>query len=327
MDRLRGEEPGALETAARLLRAGGLVAVPTETVYGLAADATNESAVRKIFSVKGRPLLDPLIVHFASMEQVASVCEVSEEARLLARSFWPGPLTLVLPRRKSGPISDLVSAGKPTIAVRIPAHRVLRRLLCESGLFLAAPSANPFGYISPTRPEHVEASLREGVSAVLDGGHCEHGVESTIVALTPAGGVRLLRPGPISREELLALPGIWEAGESPALEESPTAPGMLKSHYRPTKGIVLFAPGGAPTDLRPTDAVVSLRRPVAPGANDFWLSETGEAREIARNLFDLLRRLDEMRSVETVFVEMPDSENGVLRAVRDRLARAATPPG
>ena len=327
MDWLRGGDIAARNQAANLLQSGQLVAVPTETVYGLAADAANEAAVRSIFSVKGRPLLDPLIVHFASLEQVSAVCEVSPEARALADQFWPGPLTLVLPRKADCPIPSLVSAGKPTLAVRIPGHPLLRQLLIESQLPLAAPSANPFGYISPTRPEHVEASLHQGVAAILDGGPCEHGVESTIVALPAGGGVRLLRPGPISLPEILKIPGMTEAApEEKIVEDAPSAPGLLKSHYRPSKGIELFPAGAIPEADSEQEAIVHLRRPQSPAPQDFWLSEDGNAAEIARNLFDLLRRLDSLDSIQNVYVEMPDSEDGVLKAVRDRLSRAATPP-
>lgn len=323
---LRGGDDGARKAAVDILRGGGLVAIPTETVYGLAADARQLEAVRSIFSVKGRPLIDPLIVHFATLEQVEAVCEVSEEARILATHFWPGPLTLVLPRKANCPIPSLVSAGKPTLAVRIPGHPLLRKILLESQLPLAAPSANPFGYISPTSPEHVEESLGEKLDAILDGGPCEHGVESTILVLSPNGGVRLLRPGPISLGEVLRIPGIHEgADDGSADSETPEAPGMLKSHYRPSKGICLFSEGQPPDSLRDGDAVIRLQRPISPDARTFWLSEAGDEKEIAHNLFALLRQMDTSASVERVFVEMPNSEDGILRAVRDRLRRAAAP--
>lgn len=328
MDWIRGGNAGARHQAASLLRQGKLVAVPTETVYGLAADAANEEAVRSIFAVKGRPLLDPLIVHFASLEQIAQVCEVTPETERIAQEFWPGPLTLVLPRRSDCRIPDLVSAGKPTLAVRIPSHPLFRQLLQESQLPLAAPSANPFGYISPTRPEHVEASLPQGVAAVLDGGPCEHGVESTIIAVEPSGGIRLLRPGPLSLNEILKLPGIHEATDDrPAdIEKAPSAPGMLKSHYRPTKGVELFRTGTPPSVPSGNEAIVFLQRPQSPQTHHFWFSESGNEKEIARNLFDLLRKLDTLETFERVHVEMPNSNDGILRAVRDRLSRAATPP-
>ena len=302
------------------------MAVPTETVYGLAADATNETAVRKIFSVKGRPLLDPLIVHVGDIDSIASICELPPEAHRLATAFWPGPLTLVLPRKADSLIPNLVSAGKPTLAVRIPGHPVLRKLLKESGLFLAAPSANPFGYVSPTRPEHVEASLMEGIDALLDGGPCEHGVESTIVSLLPGEGLRLLRPGPIAPEQIEHICRLSLASVQTERTANPTAPGMLKSHYRPTKGIHLFSIQKPPTALKNAEAIVFLKRPKGTNSLTFWLSENGDSREIAHNLFDLLRKLDLDSRVNKVWVENPETDDGVLRAIRDRLIRAATSP-
>lgn len=326
MQRLWGGNASALSTAADLLRRGELVAIPTETVYGLAAHACNESAVRSIFTVKGRPLIDPLIVHFASLDQISEECEISPTTQKLTDAFWPGPLTLVLPRKSGGSIPQLVSAGKSSLAVRVPGHPLFRQLLKDSRLPLAAPSANPFGYISPTRPEHVEASLNAGVAAVLDGGQCEHGVESTIIEVCDDQSVRLLRPGPIAIEEVLRLPGIREASARQEDESLPVAPGMLKSHYRPAKGIELFPLGKPPKSITARDAIVHLMRPSIAPENHFWLSESGNHSEIAHNLFHLLRQLDTTQTFDRVYVETPEVSSGIIRAVRDRLERAATPP-
>lgn len=326
MEWLRGGNVAARTRAAELLRRGKLVAVPTETVYGLAALAEDESAVRKIFSVKGRPLLDPLIVHLGSFEQVEGFCEVNPVARALAERFWPGPLTLVLPRRADCPIPDLVSAGKPTLGVRIPAHPLLRKLLCESQIPLAAPSANPFGYVSPTRPEHVATSLTNGVDAILDGGPCEHGLESTILNVSAEGEVRLLRPGPLSSEEILRVPDVRSVDSRRSDSSRPDAPGMLKSHYRPRKPVHLFPKGEFSGDSLESEAVVFLKRPTHPRENDFWFSESGQAEEIGRNLFDLLRQLDAHPTFASLRIETPISDTGIWRAIRDRLQRAATPP-
>jgi len=321
MEWLNGSE--GVDRAIALLCGGELVAVPTETVYGLGASALNQEAVRRIFAVKGRPFVDPLIVHLGHFGQLEEYCEVGETARELADRFWPGPLTLVLPRRANCPIPDLVSAGKRTLAVRIPGQPLFRDLLCASELPIAAPSANPFGYVSPTRPEHVASTLPHGIAAILDGGPCQHGIESTIVEIVARGKVRLLRPGPIGMEELTAVAGIQVEGAPPVDESAPSAPGMLKSHYRPKKGVTLFAEGERPETENA--AMVFLQRPQNPRKNDYWLSETGDLEEVAHNLFDLMRRLDGSSDCGKILMEMPAAETGLARAIRDRLQRAATP--
>jgi len=327
MERLHGAESADRKRAIQILAEGGLVGIPTETVYGLAADARNIDTVRRIFSVKGRPLLDPLIVHCDSLQTVETFCEVSDPARQLAELFWPGPLTLILPRTKRCPIPGIVSAGRETLAVRLPAHPVTRELLTESRIPLAAPSANPFGYISPTRAEHVIDSLGDRIEAVLDGGPCAHGLESTIVSVSRSGDARLLRAGPISSEQIRETVRLIPGSSAPE-HSGPEAPGMLPSHYRPGKGVVLFAEGKEPRDSDETKAIVSLRRPIEPATspNRFWLSEDGNPAEIAHNLFELLRNLDKDPSFTGIYVELPSSSDGILRAVRDRLARASVPP-
>jgi len=311
--------------AARLLSVGKIVGIPTETVYGLAADARNEEAVRRIFAVKGRPLIDPLIVHCDSLETVRRLGRVSETVRRLAESFWPGPLTLVLPKTEDCGISSLVSAGLPTLAVRVPAHPVLRNLLTSAKIPLAAPSANPFGYVSPTRASHVIDSLGDRIDAVLDGGACQHGLESTILSVSDSDEVRLLRAGPIP-SNLIESALQRTVKDAVAATERPEAPGLLASHYRPTKGIRLCEEGRMKSSGGQGEARVFLRRPENSTADCFWFSENGDPDEIARNLFDLLRKLDTDHRYQAIRVEFPASSEGILRAVRDRLARAAVPP-
>ncbi len=327
MEKLKGHDADDRAKASRYLLGGGLVGVPTETVYGLAADARNEKAVRNIFAVKGRPLLDPLIVHCDSLETVSVYCKVTERVRKLAADFWPGPLTLVLPRRNDSRIPAVVSAGLPTLAVRIPAHPVFLDLLSNLRILIAAPSANPFGYVSPTRASHVVESLGDRIDAVLDGGPCEHGLESTILSVGEEGSFKLLRAGPIPVKDLETSVGV-PITEAIGNRENPEAPGLMPSHYRPSKGIELFPEGSAPERLSDDTACVTLARPVPapPQPNSFWLSENGDPEEIARNLFDLLRKLDTDSRYRTIRVEFPSSSEGILRAVRDRLSRAAISP-
>ena len=320
--------------AGTLLRAGELVAVPTETVYGLAANAFCEDAVRRIFSAKGRPFIDPLIVHVHSLEQAETLADISHPfVKKLAEAFWPGPLTLVLPKKKCVPA--IVTAGEPTVAVRMPAHPLMRSILRECGLPLAAPSANPFGYVSPTAAQHVQDSLGERISWILDGGSCDCGVESTIVFV--ADTPRLLRPGVITREDLervLGVPVEDSKGHLEKLAEEKTesaqlAPGMLKKHYSPRVPVTLFDTGTIPeVDTGVPAAVVFQARPdftvsekFAGSTQVFWLSEDGNQAEVARAVFALLRHLDE-ESFASIFIEKsPDCGIGI--AVNDRLSRAA----
>ena len=300
---------------------GQCVALPTETVYGLAADALNPAAVAQVFAIKGRPLLDPLIVHVADLAALASVAEPDPRLAELA-ALWPGPLTVVL--RRKPVVSDLVTAGKDTVAVRLPAHPVFREVLRLAGRPLAAPSANPFGYVSPTRAAHVVASLGSRCPWVVDGGPCEHGVESTILDLSVPGRARLLRPGPIPVETLRGLLGEVEVVTRAASQHAPQdAPGMLDRHYSPATKVALFPVGSLPVLANLRSAVVFLgRRPNPPANADvFLLSESGAVTEAAHHLFDLLRRLDG-RGYETIHVELADPA-GVGAAYNDRLSRAA----
>lgn len=324
---IHGTDSRAVDAACELLRTGDLVAMPTETVYGLAADALNESAVRKIFAVKGRPLIDPLIIHVADRSMLESLALTHETADRLADAFWPGPLTLVLPKRPHVP--DLVTAGRPTVAVRMPSHPLFREVLLRSGLALAAPSANPFGYVSPTRARHVRDSFGEKVPHILDGGPCAIGLESTIVDCSrPDAPPRILRTGPIDADALARILGhrppvanTAASGEAGGLE----APGMLSRHYSPAVPLRLTAYGSQ--DLIPPaqgEAVVCFKKPtelVCRSENVFWLTESGDTNEAARNLFHLLRTLDTM-AWKRVTVECAPEE-GIGAALNDRLRRAA----
>ena len=316
----------AVEEAVRLLQSGDVVALPTETVYGLAADALNPQAVAKIFEAKERPSFDPLIVHLPDKKLLDTVADVPEDvqkvvARLMER-FWPGPLTVVL--RRLPVVPDLVTAGRDTVAVRVPAHPAFRALLRAAGP-LAAPSANPFGYVSPTLAVHVRDSLGERCPWILDGGPCAHGVESTILDLSDPSAARLLRPGPIPREALESALGapIEAVTRAAPADQAQLAPGMLERHYSPRTPIRLFARGGSPA-IPPGRVALLLqsRRAAAPaGAEIFYLSETGDPAEAARALFALLRQLDRL-GLEVIVAELAE-ESGVGVALNDRLRRAA----
>ena len=322
--------------AGALLRAGELVAVPTETVYGLAANAFREDSVRAIFAAKERPFFDPLIVHVHSLAQAGTLADVSHPfVGKLAAAFWPGPLTLVLPKKAVVP--DVVTAGEPTVAVRMPAHPLMRRILLAADVPLAAPSANPFGYVSPTTAEHVRDSLGGRIGWIVDGGPCVCGVESTIVLVSDSP--RLLRPGVITRERLEAALGVpvapakghleklADAAEAESSRARP-APGMLKRHYSPRVPVRLFSGGEVPRGVPAGAAVVFQAAPSAEkaaalpaDARIFHLSENGDQEEVARAVFSLLRRLDAGNFSEILVEKSPESGVGV--AVNDRLSRAA----
>lgn len=302
-----------LDEAGALLRAGHLVAFPTETVYGLGGDATNDAAVAAIFAAKGRPRFNPLIVHVASPEEAAPLVTLSAMARRLMARFWPGPLTLVLPRAAKSPVSLLASAGLDTIAIRLPDHPVARALITATRRPLAAPSANRSGAVSPTKARHVAESLAGRLPLVIDGGRCRVGVESTVVDLSgPAPA--LLRPGGLALElleETLGMRLIRPADHAAA----PKSPGMMSSHYAPGLPVRLDA-----TEIRPGEALLGFGD--APGAIAN-LSMTGDLEEAAANLFALLRDLD--RPPFTAIAVMPIPERGLGLAINDRLRRAAAP--
>lgn len=315
------DAPGDLARAAELLRAGEIVALPTETVYGLAADALNPDAARKVFAAKGRPFLDPLIVHVPDLEVLAQVAVPDARLARLA-AFWPGPLTVVLPRRPCVP--DIITAGKETVAVRIPAHPVFREVLRLVGRPLAAPSANPFGYVSPTAARHVRDSLGERCPWIVDGGPCVHGVESSIVDLSQPDRARLLRPGPVSHEQLTAALGPVEVvTRSAAQDVAQDAPGMLERHYSPRLPVVLFERGAPIPSLPPGAALVlqSRRDKLPSRAQAYYLSERGDATEAARALFALLRQIDQQH--HSVILAEQALPTGIGLALNDRLRRAA----
>ena len=304
--------------AARFISEGKIGAVPTETVYGLAANAFNADAVRKIFEAKSRPFIDPLIVHVCDMQMAESVAEFSLEARKMAKAFWAGPLTMILPRKKCVP--DIVTAGMDTVAVRMPSHPMMREVIKKSGCPIAAPSANPFGYVSPTSAEHVVEQLSGKIDFVLDGGKCECGVESTIVSMC-AKPKKLLRPGPITASEIERVLG-EKIDTAPKVNEAhPQAPGMLKSHYSPRASLSLFADvSEIPQEFK--GEIVFLARPTTPEKNHYWLSESGEPKEVQRNLFALLRALDKI-SKFGIYCQKPVEIDDSWQAVVDRLARAS----
>lgn len=306
----------ALAQAARLLREGQLVAFATETVYGLGADAANGLAVAAVYEAKGRPRFNPLIVHVADLAVAERIGVLEPPARRLAEAFWPGPLTLVVPRRPGAPVCELVTAGLPTIAIRVPAHPLARALLEAFGGGIAAPSANRSGALSPTEAEHVEKGLGDKVAMILDGGACPLGLESTIVGL--AGDVPvLLRAGAIARADIERVLGAPLADPQPA-GDGPSAPGQLESHYAPRARLRLEAATAAPGEMLLAFGAVADTS--VPGLN---LSPSGDLREAAANLFAYLHILDET-GVATIAV-MPIPEHGLGEAINDRLRRAAAP--
>ncbi len=316
--------PKELSFLARRLRAGELVGVPTETVYGLAADAFNARACRKIFTAKGRPASDPLIVHLASARELKRVAIPNDAALRLAAAFWPGPLTLVLP--KTSAVPDIVSSGLPSVAVRVSAHPLFRKLLRLTGRPLAAPSANPFGYVSPTTAGHVREGLGQKIRYILDGGPARIGLESTIVDVRDPRRPRLLRPGLVSHRELVRALGrpIARPRRPARAAAAQIAPGQLLRHYSPRTPVILHPrlADRATTGRARNEAWLFLRRPRhARGENIFWLDSKGELPGVARQLFSMLRRLD-AASFAAIHVEAARGP-GLAEAINDRLRRAA----
>ena len=301
-------DDAAITAAMELLRSGQIVAIPTETVYGLAADASNADAVAKIYAAKGRPDFNPLIVHVADQSAAENLAEFSPMAHQLAQAFWPGPLTLVLPLRPDANIAGAVTAGLPTIAVRCPAHPVMQALLKKTGLNIAAPSANKSGGISPTRAEHVLAGLGGAVPMILDGGPCSAGLESTIVAAREHGW-QILRPGPVTAADIERVLGI---GPLTASGDNIEAPGQLASHYAPSKAVRLNA-----IQTEPGEWHIGFG---AMEGNDN-LSASGDLAQAAANLFDALHRADASAALSISVAPIPHEGIGV--AINDRLQRAS----
>ncbi len=302
--------------AARVIAEGGLVAFPTETVYGLGADASSDRAVAAIYAAKARPRFNPLIVHFADLAAAQAAAEFDVRAEALARRFWPGALTLVLRRRRDCPVSLLACAGLDTVAVRIPAHQVALKLLKAAGRPLAAPSANPSGAVSPTTAAHVAESLGDKVALILDGGPCRIGVESTVIDLS-GDEARLLRPGGVARADIEAVIGPLAAGGEDAA--APRSPGLALQHYAPSLPLRLDARGGPE---RPGEALLAFGAEEPPGyAAVRNLSPGSDLSEAAANLFAMLRELD--RPEFAGVAVMPIPETGLGEAINDRLRRAA----
>ncbi|KAA0071255.1 L-threonylcarbamoyladenylate synthase [Rhodanobacter sp. T12-5] len=311
-----------VERAVQVLRDGGLVAIPTETVYGLAADARQPAAVARIFTCKQRPADHPLIVHIHRPEQIPDwTLQIPSAARQLAEAFWPGPLTLVLPRRPE--VADGVTGGLPTVALRVPAHPLARQLLARFDGGLAAPSANRHGRVSPTTAQHVWSELGDAVDLLLDGGPCRVGIESTIVEFVD-GGLRVLRPGAITADDLQRVTGITPSIRTGA---DVRAPGAMTSHYAPRAKVVLVDADCVLPELAGWSArgarvgVLCAHRPDDLAADVPWLSLGSATEQQARQLYARLRQADELGLDILVAVPPPDAGLGL--ALRDRLRRAA----
>ena len=327
MTRIVAANSNSIKQAAELLLQGGLVGMPTETVYGLAANARDGQAVAKIFEAKGRPQFNPLIVHVNDIDAVEEIAELSAHDRALAEKFWPGPMTLILKRKESSGLSDLVSAGLPTVAVRIPSHKTARALIKESGCPIAAPSANKSGSLSPTTPAHVAQSLGDAVDMILADGACAVGLESTVVDCT--GDVPyVLRPGGITAEDVSETLGFDVAYDLGEKGDDVKSPGQLLKHYAPNISVRLNA-----VDLEEGEALLAFGSIKFMGirnkgaASDLPdtalrnLSEEGDLYEAAANLFSMMRELDRAEHKAIAVMNIPDRGVGV--AINDRLKRAA----
>ena len=317
-----------------MLTAGGVVAVPTETVYGLAANALDPSACRKIFRLKGRPLIDPLIVHVHALVAAKTLAVWNDFADRLANAFWPGPLTFVLPKKRLVP--SIVTAGLDTVAVRMPRHPLMRKLLLCCNLPIAAPSANPFGYLSPTRPEHVLESFGRQLEHLVDGGACEIGLESTVVDLSGGGGPVVLRLGAIASRSISEVIGIEVVEKLQILHDrvenkkkGMISPGLLHKHYSPRTPLVmadrqdkiLTAKGSGQKRI----ARIAFQKPgsgeISGSDEVFWLTENGEVEDAARNLFHLLHVVDKLNFDRILIEKAP--EGGLGSVINERLSRAS----
>jgi L-threonylcarbamoyladenylate synthase len=303
-------DPAGIAEAAEVLHAGGLVAVPTETVYGLAARADRAEAVAAIYRAKGRPDFNPLIVHVLGIDEALRLARFDDRAMVLAKTFWPGPLTLVLPRRNDAALAEAVTAGLPTVALRSPAHPAMRAVLRAGALPLAAPSANRSGAISPTRAAHVAASLGGNVDLILDGGECIQGIESTILVLRDSAGWQILRPGPITEAQISAVVGPPSAALTSSARVE--APGQLASHYSPGKPVRLGAEISDADEFHIGFGLVT---------GDWNLSAGGDLAEAAARLYAALHLAADADRPRIAIAPIPDV--GIGLAINDRLRRAA----
>jgi len=308
--------PGSARTASDCLSRGGLVAFPTETVYGLGADATDGRAVARLYEAKGRPAFNPLIAHVPDLAAACALAVFNADAERLASAFWPGPLTLVLPRKPGCPVSELATAGLDTIAIRVPDHALAREILRAFGRPVVAPSANVSGHVSPTTAAHVFEDLDGKIDLIVDGGPTPVGIESTIVACLDKS--KILRPGGLSRQTIEAKLGHKLAQAIEPQAETPLAPGMLESHYAPRSALRLDA-----ASLEPGEVLLAFGAPLPGAAAMLNLSERGDLSEAAANLFGHLRRLDAMGAPKIAVMPIP--YRGLGEAINDRLRRAAAP--
>jgi L-threonylcarbamoyladenylate synthase len=310
-----------LHRLAKALQQGELVAIPTETVYGLAAHALDAKACRAIFRAKGRPANDPLIVHVLDLAHAEQLAVFNDAARQVARRFWPGPLTIVLPKQSCVP--GIVTSGGDTLALRVPAHPLARQLLRLSRVPLAAPSANPFSYISPTSAVHVQQGLGRRIKHILDGGEAAVGVESTVLDLTNPAKPVILRPGAIDAKQLgrvLRRP-VATLKRAAKTRAALRAPGLLDKHYSPRTPLRLTA---RPVKATPTRAVIFLRKPAGSiPSGTYWLSKRGSLTEIAHNLYRVLREADAAGHREILIEAVPPTAGGLAAAINDRIRRAA----
>jgi L-threonylcarbamoyladenylate synthase len=320
LTRVSRADGAAIADAVRCLAAGGLIAFPTETVYGVGADATNGQAVGRVYEAKGRPAFNPLIAHVVDLAAAQALARFSADAAWLAEAFWPGPLTLVLPRAAACPVADLATAGLDSIAVRVPSHVVARAILAGFGKPVVAPSANRSGQVSPTTAAHVLADLGGRIELIIDGGATPVGVESTIIACLDEPA--MLRPGGVPREAIERALNKPLAQPSAAAEDAPLAPGMLASHYAPRTPLRLDASGVAVGEC-----LLAFGPHLVPGSEHAMrvlnLSDRGDLIEAAANLFSQLRALDG-EGANTIAV-MPVPRDGLGEAINDRLLRAAAP--
>ena len=318
-----------LELCKQALDSSKVIAVPTETVYGLAGNALDEVALLSIFKIKGRPLFNPLIIHTDCVGSAEKYATFNSLARQLVDEFWPGPLTVILPKKAI--IPDLVTANLDSLAIRCPRNPTFLKLLQALSFPLAAPSANPFGYVSPTTAQHVKASLGDKIDIILDGDDCEIGIESTIVDLRDPNKPKILRPGPISKEALETITDVKFEQKLATDEKELRGPGMLKSHYSPVTPLEI-TPLDSLKDLISLDnkskfAFIFQKRPketiMQERPNIYWLSEDGVTSEIAHNLYQLLRTVDTL-NYQSIYIEAINNNEGMKTALKDRLSKAAS---